>query len=197
VGSLEQYQSADAGFEADLARIETGIKQLKVHYDRFFAGALAHEPRELRTQIEKLIRRHCYSSKLKYAQRFHFNAMVSRFNSLSELWAKTTRKMEEGDLRQRTHHFDQFDIRERLVARARLRNGNGNGDDASLQRLYKKFVEARRVNGEKNRRLSYQGFVRGISAQTENLRKTSGCAEIELRVVLRDQKVQVKARPGN
>jgi hypothetical protein len=196
MSSLGEYQSADANFEADIARIETGIKQLKVHYDRFFAGALSHEPRELRGQIERLIRRHAYSTSMKYAQRFHFNAVVSRFNSLSELWAKTTRKMEEGDLRQRSQ-MDQFEIRERLVARARLKNGKGNGDEVSLRRLYKRFVEARRVNGEKNRRLSYEGFVRGISAQTDNLRKTSGCAEIELRVVLRDQKVQVKARPGN
>jgi hypothetical protein len=44
--------------------------------------------------------------------------------------------------------------------------------------------------------LSYQKFVRGISSQTERLRKESGCAEIELRVVVRDDKVQVKASPG-
>jgi hypothetical protein len=189
-------QSAEALFEEDIHRLEVGIKRLKVHYDMFFAGALPREPIELRHQVDRLIRRHANSKNLKFAERFRLNAMVSRYNSLSELWAKTTRKMEEGNTRHR-NKLDEFGLRERLIARARLHNGEGNGDEESMQRLYRKFVEARRLNGEEGRKLSYQNFVRGISSQTQRLRKESGCAEIELRVVLRDQKVQVKARPGS
>ena len=194
MSTLAQYQPPQSGFEEDIARIEVGIKRLKVHYDMFFVGALSYEPRELRAQVEKLIRRHSNSSKLKYAERFQFNALVSRFNSLSELWAKTTRKMEEGDFRSRTK-MDQYGLKERLIARARLPEQNVKERD--LRRLYRKFTEARRISGEEKRRVSYDTFVRGISSQTQRLRKESGCAEIELRVVLRDQKVQVKARPGN
>jgi hypothetical protein len=195
MATVNLQPSSDAAFDEDIARLEIGIKRLKVHYDMFFVGSLAREPIEIRSQVEKLIRRHAESSKLKYAQRFRFNSLVSRFNSLSELWSKTTRRMEEGDTRHRTK-LDQFDLRERLIARARMRKGEDNGDADSLQRLYDKFIEARQVNGEDSRKLSYKNFVRGISSQTQRLRKETDCAEIELRVVLRDQKVQVKARPG-
>jgi len=195
MATVNMQQSFDAAFDEDISRLETGIRRLKVHYDMFFVGALAREPIEIRYQVEKLIRRHAESSNLKYAQRFRFNSLVSRFNSLSELWTKTTRKMEEGDARHRTK-LDQFGLRERLIARTRLHNGQGNGDEENLQRLYNKFIEARQVNGEESRKLSYKNFVRGISSQTQRLRKETNCAEIELRVVLRDQKVQVKARPG-
>jgi hypothetical protein len=58
-------------------------------------------------------------------------------------------------------------------------------------------MEARRAsNGSNGNNLSFQKFVRGISSQTQRLRKESGCAEIELRVVVKDDQVQVKARPG-
>jgi hypothetical protein len=194
MSTMEPMKTAESMFQEDIAKIEVGIKRLKVHYDMFFVGALSREPYEIRAQLERLIRRLNQEPNLKYAQRFQFNALVSRFNSLSELWAKTTRKMEEGDNRNRTQ-LDQFGLRERLIARARI--SAQSAGDGHLKRLYRKFTEARRANGQEDRPLAYERFVRGISSQTEKLRKESGCAEIELRVVLRDQKVQIKARPGN
>jgi len=194
MSTMEPIKTAESMFQEDISKIEIGIKRLKVHYDMFFVGALARELFEIRAQLERMIRRLNKEPNLKYAQRFQFNALVSRFNSLSELWAKTTRKMEEGDVRNQTQ-LDQFGLRERLLARARLPEQNVKERD--LRRLYRKFTEARRINGEEKRQVTYETFVRGISSQTQRLRKESGCGEIELRVVLRDQKVQVKARPGN
>jgi hypothetical protein len=184
-----------ASIAADIQEIEVGIKRLKVQYDRFFAGALPHEPVELRNRLERLIKLHMNSSMQKYAQRFLFNSLVARFNSLSELWGKTTRLMEEGDRRQRPA-ADRELLRERLIARCRLTGSPDEQDD--LRRVYDKFIEARRRgNGSNGNSLSFQKFVRGISSQTQRLRKESGCAEIELRVVVRDDKVQVKASPGD
>ena len=186
-------QAAVDGIEADINRLESKLKQLKVQYDMFFVGALSHEPLHLRSEVEKLIRHHTHTGMRNYAHRFHFNALVSRFNSLSELWAKTMRTMEEGDRRQPAL-ADRAQPREKLIARARVIDGELENE--ALRRLYDRYVSARQELGESKRQVSYQKFVRGISAQTENLRKESGCAEIELRVVLKDQKVQVKARPG-
>ena len=86
------------------------------------------------------------------------------------------------------------EVRERLLARCKVSNPGNDGE--ALKALYKRFVNAREKTGEKKRQISYQKFVRGISRQTENLQKSAGCAEIELRLVIQDQKVQLKARPG-
>jgi hypothetical protein len=193
MATVQKAKGAPTGIEAEIARLESSIKRLKVHYDMFFAGALSHEPLQLRSEVEKTIRRHTQAGMRNYAHRFHFNALVSRFNSLSELWAKTMRSMEEGDRRQRTQE-EHVQQRERLIARARVTDGEADGE--SLRRLHRRYLSARESNGETGRQISYEKFLRGISAQTRRLRKESGCAEIELRVVLRDQKVQVKARPG-
>jgi hypothetical protein len=102
--------------ENDLARLEAGIKRLKVQYDMFFAGSIPKQPFELRSEIEKIIRHHSRSPIRNYAHRFHFNSLVSRFNSLSELWAKTLRALEEGD-RPAPAVADRAGSGEQLIAR--------------------------------------------------------------------------------
>ena len=184
-----------ASIEADINELEIGLKRLKVQYDMFFAGSMAHEPVELRSRLEKIIKRHAHSTMQKYAQRFHFNSLVSRFNSLSELWGKTIRVMEEGD-RRLPSIAGREQLRERLIARCRIKGAPG--EEADLRRVYEKFMEARRRGNSSNgNSLSFKKFVRGITSQTQRLRKETGCAEIELRVVVKDDQVQVKASPGS
>jgi len=183
-----------AAIEADIHKLEVGIRQLKVQYDMFFAGALKREPIEMRAQIERIIKRHANSPIQKYAQRFHLNTLVSRFNSLSELWTKTRRSREEGD-RPPPALAAQDVPREKLVARCRLHDPKS--DQAELKRLYRKFLEARRRTGNDKRDVTYQKFIRGVSSQAQMLQKKHGCGEIELRVVVCDHKVLLKARSGS
>jgi hypothetical protein len=180
--------------EGDLHRLEVGIRQLKVQYDMFFAGAIKREPIELRAQIDRIIKRHANSPIQKYAQRFHLNTVISRFNSLSELWGKTIRSREEGD-RPAPAMTDRGGPREQLVARCRFQDATTNQVD--LQRLYTRFVETRRRLDAGKRVVSFEKFALGVSNQSQRLQKQSGCAEIELRVVVTDHKVLVKARPGS
>ena len=65
-----------------------------------------------------------------------------------------------------------------------------------MRELYRRFVEARRETGEERAAPAFESFVRGIQHQASRLRNERGCAEIELRVVVRDRRVQLKARPA-
>jgi hypothetical protein len=129
--------------EADIARLDTGIRQLKIQYDMFFAGSLKLPPREAHASLAKLVNKHMNTSMTQYAQRFHFNALVSRYNSLSELWGKTVRSLEEGH-RPAPVNLRKSD-REQLVAQCRVRDPRR--DDEAMRELYKCFVDARRKIG--------------------------------------------------
>ncbi len=179
-------------FEADLVRLETGIRQLKIQYDMFFAGSIPKQPFELRSEIEKIIRRHSKTPIRKYAPRFHFNSLVSRFNSLSELWAKTLRALEEGD-RPAPAVADRAGKGEQLIAR--LTVADPAIDRGHLKLLHEQLLEARKKSGETGK-LSFDSFMKGIGAQTTKLREKTGCDKVELRVIVVDRKVTVKARPG-
>ena len=184
--------AAPATIEADIARLESRIRQLKVQYDMFFNGAVQREPYELRADVEQLIKRYSNAPIRKYAQRFHFNSLVSRFNSLSELWTKTVRTLEEGD-RPVPGILDRGRT-EKVLTTCRVKDPVK--EQELLRFLHSRFLEARRKIGEENGRVTFKDFVRGVTSQTGRLRKKSGCEQVELRLVVVDRKVQLKARPG-
>ena len=178
--------------EAEIGRLETGIRQLKTQYDMFFAGSIPRQPLELRREVERIIKRHATASIRTYAVRFHYNSLVSRFNSLSELWAKTLRGLEEG---------------ERPLPAALARGANGEqvfarltvndpaGETERLRLLHTRLLEARRKAGEKGS-VSFEKFVKSVDAQAAKLREKTGCAQVELRIILQGSKTVLKARPG-
>ncbi len=180
-----------AALEADLARLDTMLRQLKVQYDMYFGGGIKHQPLELRTEAEKIIRRYANASIQKYAQRFHLNTLVSRYNSLAELWGKTLRSREEGEWHAPSAP-KTTEPQETLLARCRIRDAEQQ--KAQLKPLYERFVEARRAYGGETRDLPFDKFLRGIARQTRTLQERGECGEIELRVVVSDHRVELRAR---
>jgi hypothetical protein len=179
--------------DADIARLQTGIRQLKIQYDMFFAGSIPKQPLELRNEIEKIIRRHSATPIQKYAPRFHFNSLVSRFSSLSELWAKTLRALEEGD-RPAPAVADRAGNAEQIVARCTVKDPARERD--ALKLLHARLLDARKKAGDSTGKLTFESFVRTVSAQAGKLRDKVGCDKVEVRVIVLDRKVVVKARPG-
>jgi len=192
---LDVQSPQSKAFAADIARLDAGIRQLKIQYDMFFNGAIKLPPRELHAEVEKTVKRYLNASIPQYAQRFHFQSLVSRFNSLSELWARNMRSQEEGyrvtPARLRPGASEPA---EDLLARCRVRDPSG--DDGAMRELYQRFVAARQERGVSKKAPSFDKFVRGVAGHAERLRKSAGCDEIELRLVVEDDKVQLKARPG-
>jgi hypothetical protein len=182
-----------AELEADIGRLEIGLRQLKIQYDMFFAGSVPRQPLELRAEIERLIKRYSNASIRKYSARFHFNSLVSRFNSMSELWAKTIRTLEEGE-RPAPAVAERAGRDEQLVARCTFQDPMQERD--SLKALHARLLDARKKAGEQEAKLSFDSFLRGIASQAGKLREKSGCDRVELRVIVKDRKVVVKARPG-
>lgn len=180
------------GIEADLERLESSLRQLKVQYDMFFAGALSREPYELRAKFDQLIKRYTNAPIRKYAHRFQFNAVVSRYNSLSEFWSKTLRSIEEGD--RPTPALMDRGTAERVLTTCRVHDPLQ--EQEPLRILHERFLDARRRIDGQGGGLSFDSFLQGVVAQASRLQKKSGCDEVELRVVVENRKVHLKARPG-
>ncbi len=179
--------------EADIERLEAGIRQLKIQYDMFFAGAIPKQPLELRSELERLIKRYSNAPIRKYAHRFHFNSLATRFNSLAELWAKTLRGIEEGD-RPTPTAPERPAAEEQILVRCRIQDPVQ--EQEVLKQLHARYLDARARLGGQNGKVSFEAFLKGIATQAERLRETSGCEQVELRLVLHERKVLLKARPG-
>ena len=181
-----------AAIDADLERLQTGLRQLKVQYDMFFAGALPRQPLELRSELERLIKRLSSGTIRKYSQRFHLTSLVGRYNAMAELWAKTLRSLEQGE--RPAPASAALAAGEKLVSTCRVQDPTQ--EQASLKLLHTRFLEARRKAGCDEDKVSFPAFLKGIASQTRRLKDKTGCEEVELRIVVQDRKVQLKARPG-
>ncbi len=179
--------------EEDLRRLERGIRELKIQYDRFFAGALPREPLQLKFDLKKIIKRYNEEPLRTYSQRFKFNSLVGRFNVMSELWTRNVLRSEEGD---RRANAPREEVETGVVSRCSISDPRGQSD--ALRAIYREFMVQRHRNGLPAKgKVTFQKFVDGISAQASKLQRESGCSEIELRLTVKDRKVQLTARPRN
>jgi len=84
--------------EETLDRIETEIADVKRQYDLFFQGSRRSEPSDQRREVEEKIRRMGQRRIINTNEQFRFHTLQSRFYSLSNLWMRMIRDMEEGRL---------------------------------------------------------------------------------------------------
>jgi len=179
--------------EEDMQKLEHGIRRLRIQYEQYFGGGLKREPVLLRGSVSKLIKRYNEIPMKKYQHRFLFNSLVSRYNVFCEMWGKRLRELEEGP---RSAVPGGESARERLVAIHRYQAEDK--DHRMLRQLHAEFLQARRRSGGKRSDISFEKFVQGVTAQTTRLQKSSGCKQVELRLVVgADRKVQLRARPGD
>ena len=74
--------------EQQLTRLEDDIRKLKIDFGLFFSGGLKRAPHEARGRVESQIKRIADDRGLTYAQRYQFNALVSRYTAYRELWRR-------------------------------------------------------------------------------------------------------------
>ncbi len=181
--------------QTDIEKLESQIRQLKIQYDMFFAGAIPKQPYELRKEVENMIRKYAHSPHLSYAQRFHFNSLVSRFNSFLELWSKTLRDLEEKGkspvFAQMTEPPASSSSEPGLVA---IEVFSEEPDIERIRHLHSKYIDARREAGEKNVNVSFDNFSKQIIKQTSRMRENTKCTTIEVKIIKKDHKVVLTAK---
>jgi len=91
-------------------------------------------------------------------------------------------------------HDRAADDAEQILARCRIHDAIR--EQEILKLLHARFLEARKKAGGNGANVGFESFVRGISSQAERLRESSGCEQVELRLILHEGKVLLKARPG-
>ena len=81
--------------DQQIVRIEDEIRKLKIDFDIYFNNGAKRPPLEARARLESSLKRLADDRNLTYAQRYHFNTLVSRFTSYRELWRRMLKKKGE------------------------------------------------------------------------------------------------------
>ncbi len=84
----QSKQEEEAGVDQQILRIEDEIRKLKIDFDIYFNSGAKRPPLEAKARVESNIKRLSDDRNLTYAQRYQFNAIISRFTSYRELWRR-------------------------------------------------------------------------------------------------------------
>src|SRR5262245_33618312 len=120
----------------------------------------------------------------RFADRYRYNSLASRYQSMLERWSKMLRAKEEGRLRPGMPGFAEQARRAAAEPPApppvekstqvvhRYNTTNPTATDESFRLFYDKFVEASKNSGAAAAsRVSYQSFLKQIAARTEALKQ--------------------------
>ncbi len=189
----------------DLEAIEKQIRLLQIEWDKFFSGIEKKPPTDLKTKVEAIIRRHANAEIRNNTERFRYQNMVAKYNTLNELWSKKLRAREEG--KAFGVHGLKADIlpppapaAPRPAGRAARAGGGGEfrvqnpeRDLEAVRALYDNFLVARQRAGE-NAPVKFESFQKLIGQQASRILSDKGAQAVDFRLETKDGKVSLKAK---
>jgi hypothetical protein len=191
----------------DIEAIEKQIRQLQIDWDKFFGGIEKKPPTDLKTKVEALIRRHANAEIRNNTERFRYQTLTAKYNTLNELWSKKLRAREEGKVF--GVHGLKADVlppppepspvppprASRGVAGgdAGFRVQNPERDIATVRALYERFLQARQQAGE-IAPVRFDSFQKLIGQQASRILSDKGAQAVDFRLETKDGKVSLKAK---
>jgi hypothetical protein len=173
-----------------LDQVGRDIQQLRVDFERFFAGDLPVPPEDLRTRVQNRIRMLRNVSTATAVESFRLGDLEARFNTYNELFNRRLREREEGRPRHPAARPAAPPAVSRLDARAGIVVGR-RPQEAAVLALYEGLVAA--PGGGQNVDLeTFRGY---LSRQAAAIREKTGCEDVQFRLTTEDGKVKLKARP--
>jgi hypothetical protein len=186
-------KSHTSDVERDLQKLETGLKNLEAQYNMYFSGRLPKPPWETRSAVEALVKRYDRGFIQNYGDRFRFQTLQSRWQSLIDLWDKGLRAREEGRpgpfaQPQRAAPEEPKKAENRILRVAAFSNVMREQD--KLHELYESLAEARHEVGLEP--VPFHKFADLVKSQVKKLASDGG--DVAFRVAIKDGKVSFTAR---
>jgi hypothetical protein len=181
--------------QRDLQLLAADLKRLEAEYNMFFAGRLPRPPWETRGRVEALIKRYDRGVSMGTGDRFRFETLQSRFQSLAELWDRGLRSREEGRRGPFAQPLPKAASKKSDKAGGKVVNVTAFTDPVremdKLHTLYDSLMDARRQHGEDV--VPFHKFAALVKNQVTQLRD-KGNAEVAFRVAVKDGKVAFTVR---
>lgn len=189
--------------EEDLVVIESSIRQLQIEWDKFFGGVERKPPTDLKTRLEALLRRYANAEIRNNAERFRYQNLTARYNTMSELWMKKLRALEEGrplglhgskvpQLPPPPPPSTRAPEPRASAAPSEYRVRRPEAETEVVRALFDQYQQARTRAGEGG--VKFESFQKVIAQQASRILTEKGGQAVEFRVETKDGKVSLKAK---
>jgi len=187
-------------YDEDLSNLEEWIRRLKIEYEIFFNGNRKKPPDDLRTRVERLVKRLAETTDMSASQRFRYNTLISRFYVYRDLWRRNQQDMESAELRGKDparHGKSALGSahEEPLPQGIQISIGNPETEGEKVQRLYAALLRMKRGTSGGAPPIPYKQFAKYISSQIQGIKAKHQCAGVLFRIALEEKAVKFTAKP--
>lgn len=205
-----------SALEEDLERIDEGIFKLQKEWERFFSGQERKAPYEAKQRLDRLVRKYVGIEIRNNVERFRFQSLTAKYNTLSDMWNRKLRAIEEGRPLSSVQlkHIREVEAAVEGAApavpimqsapgsksvltpgpgRAEVRLSTLRDDEQGVRALYDQFRAARATAGESE--VKFESFRKLITQQRQRLLEEKDAVAVDFRIALQDGKVALKAKP--
>jgi hypothetical protein len=201
-----------ATIDEELGALERDIRQLKIEYDQFFGGGRKRPPSEIEWRIDLICRKYGErSGDMKVGQRFRFNNLIQTYAKYKDIFRKRMKRKEEGTVQrhfgaaakaieaERAQRLAEAEARYATVAELaepqlfRMTCSEPERESEQVDKLFRAFVEAKKMAGEDTSRVSHAGFLEFVRKKTKDLQQQNNCSAVEYIVETVDNQVKLKA----
>ena len=203
----------------DLQHLDEAIRNLRIAYEKYFAGIERREPVQDRTQVKALLRQLRSEPTSNTARRFRLQQLQSSLVTYENYWNRITRQIEEG-----TFKRDKIRAEKLMASRTQetpptpdpnLKQEEARAEPQattspqasrphqpasqqsypkSLISLHEAYKTARKSLGQASN-LSIDSLANTIQQQTEAIKSRYKCEVVEFKVAIKDGKAILKAVP--
>ena len=177
-----------------LATLSADLKRLEAEYNMFFAGRLPRPPWETRGRVESAIKRWDRGQVQTTAERFQFEMLQTRFQTMADVWDRGLRAREEGRPGPFKAPPPRRPEREPKPEAGVLHVATFSDPMREMDKvhaLYDSLMEARRTAGDDV--VPFHRFAALVKDQVGKL-KQIGTSEVAFRVAVKDGKVNFTVR---
>lgn len=188
----------------DMDEAEQKMFLLKIEYEKFFSGIERIEPMRDREEIRRIMRDLSLETMTAATQRFRYQSLKARFQSLELYWTRNLVQIERG-----THPKMKFraavnakaaaaPVPETLTAEQqevlRQRQERSEREERAYKMVFEKYMEARAKCGQSTE-LSFEAVREALHKQVRLIKSTYQTENVKFRILIEEGKAKVKAVP--
>lgn len=200
---MARIEKADRGLHGTLDEVEQKMFLLKINYEKYFSGLERVEPLREREELRRSMRDLLDLQIRNSVQRFRYQTLKARFQSLELYWQRNLTLMERGihpkmrfkaDLKEKVRESEPETLSADQIEVLQERQERQEREERAYKLVYEKYVEARKQCGQSTD-LSFDAVRDALKKQVRTIKSTYNCESVKFRIVVEDGKAKVKAVP--
>lgn len=184
--------SQKAELRAELNRLEAALNELKVLYEQYFMGIQPLAPEGDHKEVKRLIRK-LWAAPFRNSEiNYRLKTLENKYQTFNTYWERILREREQG-----TYSRDVFkaEMRDRLAEQEKRSQSPEGAAERGIKELFETYKSALEKSTGLAQKLDFTAFQQSLVARAKDLREKHGIKKLTFKVVVKDGKVSVQAKP--